>query len=112
MKNSYLKNMIVLKNLPSNLIEEAIVILKQNKKAKKYQYIDEKAKAVDVKERDDNYIVKEAESVINNYITKLEMKSPKWKNDMKKLEKRYKISLIFNGLLTAGLITTIIISLI
>ena len=36
MKNNYLQNMIVLKNLPSNLVEEAIVVLKQNKKAKKY----------------------------------------------------------------------------
>ena len=34
MKNNYLQNMIVLKNLPSNLVEEAIVVLKQNKKAK------------------------------------------------------------------------------
>ena len=112
MKNSYLQNMIVLKNLPSNLIEEAIVILKQNKKAKKYQYIDEKVKAVDIREKDDNYIVKEAESVINNYITKLEMKSPKWKNNMKKLEKRYKISLILNGLLLAGITCAIVICLI
>ena len=39
MKNNYLQNMIVLKNLPSNLVEEAIVVLKQNKKAKKYQYL-------------------------------------------------------------------------
>ena len=41
------------------------------KKAKKYQYIDEKAKTIEAREKDDNYIVKEAENVINNYITKL-----------------------------------------
>ena len=112
MKNNYLQNMIVLKNLPSNLVEEAIVVLKQNKKAKKYQYIDEKAKTIEAREKDDNYIVKEAENVINNYITKLEMKSPKWKNNMKKLEKRYKISLILNGLLLIGITCTVIIGLI
>ena len=35
MEESKLKNMVVLKNLPSNLIEEVIVILKSNKKVKK-----------------------------------------------------------------------------
>ena len=82
MKNNYLQNMIVLKNLPSNLVEEAIVVLKQNKKAKKYQYIDEKAKTIEAREKDDNYIVKEAENVINNYITKWNLLNGKiiWKN--------------------------------
>ena len=40
MEESKLKNMVVLKNLPSNLIEEAIVILKSNKKVKKLEKID------------------------------------------------------------------------
>lgn len=31
---SNMKNIIVLKNLPSNLVEEAIVVLKENKKVK------------------------------------------------------------------------------
>lgn len=37
---SNMKNIIVLKNLPSNLVEEAIVVLKENKKVKRYQYAD------------------------------------------------------------------------
>lgn len=36
---SDMKNMIVLKNLPSNLVEEAIIILKENNKIHKYQTI-------------------------------------------------------------------------
>ena len=36
MEKSQMKNMVILKNLPSNLIEEAIVILKSNKYAKKW----------------------------------------------------------------------------
>ena len=60
----------------------------------------------------DPTLIQEAENVINNYITKLEMKSPKWKNNMKKLEKRYKISLILNGLLLIGMTCTVIIGLI
>ena len=35
MESSNLKNMVVLKNIPSNIIDEAIVVLKSNKKAKK-----------------------------------------------------------------------------
>ena len=34
-----MKNMVVLKNLPSNIVEEAIVVLKPNKKVKNVQYI-------------------------------------------------------------------------
>ena len=37
MNQSNLKNMVVLKNLPSNIVEEAIVILKTNKKVKKLE---------------------------------------------------------------------------
>ena len=37
MKQSELKNMVILKNLPSNIVEEAIVILKANKKIKKLE---------------------------------------------------------------------------
>ena len=37
METSNMKNMVVLKNLPSNLVEEAIIILKSNKKVKKLQ---------------------------------------------------------------------------
>ena len=89
MKNNYLQNMIVLKNLPSNLVEEAIVVLKQNKKAKKYQYIDEKAKTIEAREKDDNYIVKEAEMLVNNYIYKMENNKKKEQLN-KKITDKYK----------------------
>ena len=42
MSQSNLKNMIVLKNLPSNIVEEAIVILKTNKRIKKLEKVDKK----------------------------------------------------------------------
>ena len=35
METSNLKNMVVLKNLPSNIVDEAIIVLKANKKTKK-----------------------------------------------------------------------------
>ena len=34
-----MRNIVMLKDLPSNLVEEAIVVLKQNQKIKKPEYI-------------------------------------------------------------------------
>lgn len=117
---SSMKNMIVLKNLPSNLIDEAIVILKENKKAKKYQYVEsdrkqnvDNNKEIESKIGDNKeYIVKEAENVISHYINHLEMKSPKWKNNMKKLEKRYKQSVKLNFILGFVIVIVSILSII
>lgn len=74
MEASKLKNMVVLKNLPSNIVDEAIIILKTSKKVKKLQKI-EKNKNAQIKEnttKDKEYILKEAEMLVNNYITKIE----------------------------------------
>lgn len=73
METSKLKNMVVLKNLPSNLIDEAIIILKTNKKVKKLQKIEKKkTQSNEDTKKDKEYIVKEAEMIINNYITNIE----------------------------------------
>ena len=40
MKDSNLKNMVILKNLPSNLVDEAIVILKNGAKVKQVEKIE------------------------------------------------------------------------
>lgn len=76
METSNMKNMVVLKNLPSNLVEEAIVILKSSKKAKKLEKIQKNhniPKGQD-KKREKDYVLKEAEMLITNYILKLENK--------------------------------------
>ena len=56
-----MKNMIVLKNLPSNLVEEAIIILKENNKIHKYQNVDFKEEKEENEEEKTGYIVKDAE---------------------------------------------------
>lgn len=121
MNISNMKNIIVLRNLPSNLVDEAIVVLKENKKVKKYQYADDiKGNNVDKQKKKtdktaDNtkeYIIKEAELVVNNYLSNLETKSPKWKNNVKKLEKKYKQSIKLNILLGIATFISIIISVI
>lgn len=117
MNMSDMKNIVVLKNLPSNLVEEAIVVLKENKKVHRYKIVDVKEKEENdtgiKKERkkgketsnlangknDNKYIIKEAEMLIKSYTENLEKKSSRWKNNMKKLEKRYKFSLKLNFLL-------------
>ena len=39
-----MRNIVVLKDLPSNLVEEAIIVLKQNQKIKKPKYVKNKGK--------------------------------------------------------------------
>ncbi len=114
MNISDMKNIVVLKNLPSNLVEEAIVVLKENKKIHKYQLIDAKEKNNDniEKNNDKGYILKEAEMLVKSYTEELEKQSPKWKKNMKKLEKRYKNSIKLNFFLFFTTILSIIISLI
>ena len=129
MNMSNVKNMIVLKNLPSNLIEEAIVIVKDTKRIQKYQCIetknkeDEKSGKLAKRQTEkgyngsqaieqNNYIIKEAEMVISHYIKNLETKTPKWNSNMKKLEKRYKKSLYINVILCLATVLSLVLSLI
>lgn len=106
MNISDMKNIVVLKNLPSNLVDEAIVVLKENKKVHKYQLIESKeSKTKEEAKNSKEYIIKEAEFLIKAYMEELEKKSPKWKNNIKKLEKKYKNSFKLNCFL---LFTTIL----
>lgn len=92
MENSNMKNMIVLKDLPSNIVEEAIVILKTNKKVKNLEKINKITEVETSKKdkKDQNYILKEAEMLVNNYISKIEEgKKEKDKNLKKDKLKKY-----------------------
>lgn len=94
METSKMKNMVVLKNLPSNLVEEAIVILKSSKKVKKLEKIDKNnkiPKGENVK-REKDYVLKEAEMLISSYISKLE------DNKKEKQERNMKINKKYNRL--------------
>ena len=93
MKESNLKNMVILKNLPSNIVEEAIVILKSNKKAKKLEKIEKnrkkEKKEVNTK-KDKTYILKEAEMIISSYISEIEDKKQNRDFFNKNVGKKYK----------------------
>lgn len=123
MNMSDMKNMIVLKNLPSNLVDEAIIILKENKKIHKYEMADakeenskeenkERNKKDSVKQDDKNYIIKEAEMLVQSYTKELEEKSPKRQYNIKKLEKKYKNSIKLNFFLGSTTIITATLMLI
>ena len=116
MEETKMKNMIVLKNLPSNLIEEAFVIVKSTKKVKKLDKIERSNKkkieknvkqGVDEnkeknKIEDNKYIIKEAEIVISSYIESL----GKEENEMKNKTQSYKK---YRRLKIYSIIATIII---
>ena len=108
MEKSQMKNMVVLKNLPSNLVEEAIVIFKTTKSAKEFQYIDkiENLKNEQNKKNTKDYMVKEAESVISNYIKSNEKK--KSKNDIPKINKKYKKLKIYSVLISIAFVAALI----
>lgn len=90
-----MKNMIVLKNLPSNIVDEAIVILKPNIKLKSLN-IPEKNSVKNKKNKEiksknpKKYIINEAEMVVSNYISKIENEKKNVSKVNKKIENKYK----------------------
>ena len=110
---SDMKNMIVLKNLPSNLVEEAIIKLKENNKIHKYQNVDlKKEEKEEESEEKTGYIIKDAEMIIKSYIDKIENDSPKREKNLKKLERKYKNSIKLNCFLFFSTLLGIILILI
>lgn len=91
MDANIMKKMVVLKNLQSNMIEEAYIVFKNNAKIYKYDKINKQNIDIDNmdnkdKEKGRNFIIKEAEMVVNDYICKMESKEFRFNN--KSLKKR------------------------
>ena len=72
METSKRKNMVVLKNLPSNMIEEAIVIFKENSKIKAKDVINKSNQLSQVQGKSKDIIFKEAEMLVNDYVKRVE----------------------------------------
>jgi len=66
------KNIIRIKDFPSNTIDEAILILKKNKRAKKFECSSKFKNSNYKKDMDEDIAVKEAEFIISDYIDKNE----------------------------------------
>lgn len=81
--------MVVLRNLPSNIVEEAFVVIKPNKELKQRDRIEmQKKETKGKKTQSQDYVVKEAEMLISNYISSIE--ENRKKRNKEKLEKQYK----------------------
>ena len=124
MDTSNLKNIVVLKDLPSNLVEEAIVVLKENQKIQKLEFVDQEKKTKPIEQLPKNcvqkdeknlkninqkenknpkdYIIKEAQLLIADYISKIENKNRKESQSFKELKKKCKKLKIMNSILGAG----------
>ena len=90
MNSNQLKNIVILKDLPSNLIEEAFIVLKSNKKIKSLERVDKNSNIKENKTRQEECIVKEAEMVIGNYLSKIEKEKQFKSYAMKQIELKYK----------------------
>lgn len=86
MNTEVMKNMVVIKNLPSNMIEEAFVILKPNLKVKELDNIKTDRKSYNINKED--YVIKEAELLVSEYISKIEKGENIRKNNL--MERKYK----------------------
>lgn len=72
---SKMKNMLIVKNINSNLVEEAIVVFKENVKIKEENFIKYNKSTSEEKALKNDLCVKEAEIIINDYISKVENKT-------------------------------------
>ncbi|CDE54272.1 MAG: hypothetical protein ACLUT6_00020 [Clostridia bacterium] len=94
METSKMKNMVVLKNLPSNMIEEAIVIFKENSKIKAKDVINKSNQLSQIQGKSKDIIFKEAEMLVNDYVKRVESSKNKKIFDKKindKFLKKYSI---------------------
>ena len=107
MEKGKMKNVVVLRNLPSNLIDEAFVVVKSKNVARSLERIDGKNENIDRKNKDDGYIVREAESVLSRYVSLVEKKDDK-KVDFG-IKRRYNMLKIYGVLVTVAFVVAVIL---
>lgn len=91
MDSKTMRNMIILRDLPSNMIEEAYIVFKENAKIHKTEKIEKgKVQKNEEKPKEKEYMVKEAEMIVSDYIAKIEKRDYELGNGNKKLKEKYK----------------------
>ena len=111
MESSDMKNMVVLKSLPSNMVEEAIIIFKETQKVKQKELIDKgkKLNENEIQPKSKEYILREAEMLVTDYINKIENKK---RFNNKDIISKYSKLKKYSICLTVLLILSIIINFI
>lgn len=97
-----MRNIVILKDFPSNLVDEAFVVLKNNQKIKNVEYADNRFDNFSINNEIDNkdeYVVKEAELLVSNYIDKLENQDLLNNKSDSSVMKKYKKLKIFSTVL-------------
>ena len=108
MQLSKMKNIIVLKGMASNIVDEAIVVLKPNIKINQNEYsLKQKYKCSNKNKK--IFIKKEAENTINLYVDKLQKDSNKFEE--KKFKVKYKFLKICNIFLILSFIIAVLIKI-
>lgn len=113
MESSNMKNMLVLKNLPSNMVEEAIIIFKENQGVKETEFIEKgrKTNSIEIQTKSKDCILKEAEMLVTDYINKIENKKKIEKSD-KGIVIKYKRLKYYSMILTVLFVISLIINFI
>ncbi|MCX7711758.1 MAG: hypothetical protein N2484_18095 [Clostridia bacterium] len=105
MNNGVPKRIVVIKDIPSNLIEEAILILKNDPGQKEHSA----GKSTSHKKAaSDNFLVKEAEMIINDYIRQNSVQ-PHSKTKPKRLPVMENKKLMTNIIINVALVGSIAI---
>lgn len=107
MEQTNLKNTIVLKDLPSNIIEEAVIVFKNKKTVKEIEKIEKDNRGNKNKKirKNNSYAIEEAELVINDYMTKMEEKRKNKNLTQKNINKKIKKLKIYS------IVTSIVITM-
>ena len=103
MENNKIKNTIVLRGMASNVVDEAIVILKPHIKIKKTQVVNN----IREKNNSKEMILKEAEHIVSEYVNKISVKEIE--NEKIKLERKVKKLKLISFMFFIILIITIFI---
>lgn len=113
MESSDMKNMVVLKNLPSNMVEEAIIIFKENQKVREKELIERGSKinSTEIQTKSKDYILKEAEMLVTDYIKKIENRKRSEKDD-KNIMTKYKMLKYYSITSTILFVISLIINFI
>ena len=93
------ENMVVIKNLPSNIVDEAWVVLKPGVKKKEKDFIQKVKNNKNYINKEKGYIVKEAEIVVTEYLNDI--------NNLKNNRKYERILKKYNNLKKVFAITII-----
>jgi len=110
------KKIVVLKDIPSNLIEEAILILKNDYDIKNSSDLGKlslaKENTENGKRRKDDFLLIEAQSIIDNYIKECKQQAELRRDvngEKNKLRKIFSLNTVINLVLTSSIVLFILL---